>query len=185
MGNPDSDSLVCAMADAYEAGALSAGHEVRRMNVGDMQFDHVLHHGYKVIQALEPDLITFQHNVKWADHIVIAYPNWWCTMPASLKAVFDRAWLPGFAFNFYKDGRWGWIKRLKGKSARIIIAANVNPWLTWLLFGDFTNELSRATLGFAGVAPVRISIFTPSESASPTRHAWWLSKVRKLGVRAI
>ncbi|MEK7063608.1 MAG: NAD(P)H-dependent oxidoreductase [Patescibacteria group bacterium] len=184
LGHPDTDTLSGAFADAYEAGALAAGHEVRRQSVGEMQFDPILYKGYKVIQALEPDLVTFQSNVRWADHLVIVYPNWWATMPALLKGLIDRAWLPGFAFNFRKDGRPGWIKRLKGKSARIIISANVNPWAEWFLFGDFTNELARATLGFSGIAPVRISIFTPAETASKTRQAWWIRKVKELGMRA-
>lgn len=181
LGHPNTDSLTEVVASAYEMGALEAGHEVRRMNVGDMQFDPILHMGYRVRQELEPDLITFQNNVKWCDHFVIVYPNWWSAMPALLKGLFDRAWLPGFAYNFYKDGRLGWIKRLKGKSARIIILANTHPFMTWLFFGEFTNGLARATLSFSGFSPVRIKVFAPSEKASPTRVAWWLQRVKNWG----
>lgn len=184
LGHPNSDTLAGKMASAYETGALSAGHEVRRMNVGDMQFDPILHMGYKVVQPLEPDLKTFQENVKWCDHFVIVYPNWWSAMPALLKGLFDRAWTPGFAYNFYKDGRLGWIKRLTGKSARMIILANTHPFMTWLFFGEFTNELARAILSFAGIAPVRVKVFAPSEKASPTRVAWWLRRVKDMGRRA-
>lgn len=183
LGHPDNASLMGALADAYEKGALEAGHEVRRQNVGDMQFDPILHKGYKVIQALEPDLLTFQENVKWADHILIPYPNWWCTMPALLKGVFDRAWLPGFAFRFNKKGT-GWEQLLKGKTGRIIIGA-ATPWLTThVLFGDFTNELSRATLGFAGIK-AKITVFSPSEKVSQKTRTAWLEKVRKMGTRAV
>ncbi len=184
LGHPDKESLSGTFADAYEAGAVAGGHEVRRQSVGEMRFNPILHHGYKVIQALEPDLLTFQENVKWCDHMVVIYPNWWATMPALLKGVFDRAWLPGFAFNYRKDGRPGWIKRLKGKSARVIILANVHPWLEWALFGEFTNELSRATLGFAGMDPVRVKVFAPTEKVSSTRRAWWIHKVKEMGIRA-
>ncbi len=82
LGHPDTDTLSGSFASAYEEGALQGGHEVRRMNLGDMQFDPILHKGYKVIQPLEPDLKTFIENVKWCDHLVIVYPNWWSTMPA-------------------------------------------------------------------------------------------------------
>lgn len=184
LGHPDSDTLSGKMANAYEEGALSAGHEVRRMNAGEMQFDPILHKGYKVIQLLEPDLLTFQANVRWCDHFVIVYPNWWSAMPALLKGLFDRAWLPGFAYNFYKDGQLGWIKILKGKSGRLILLANTHPFMTWLFFGEFSNELARATLSFAGITPVRIKVFSPSEKASPTRVAWWLRKVKELGMQA-
>lgn len=181
LGHPDTDSLSNRMANAYEEGALAGGHEVRRMNVGEMTFDPILRKGYKVIQALEPDLRTFQENVKWCDHFVIVYPNWWSAMPALLKGLFDRAWVPGFAYNFYKDGRLGWVKRLKGKTGRIIMLANTHPLMTWLFFGEFTNELARATLAFSGITPVKVKVFSPSEKASPTRVGWWLRRVKSWG----
>lgn len=184
MGNPDINSLSEGLADAYEEGARAGGHEVRRQNLPDMKFDPILHKGYKTIQELEPDLKAFQENVKWCDHFVIIYPNWWCTMPALLKGVFDRAWLPGFAFNMRKNDLYGWVKRLKGKSARTIILADIPGWFTWLLFGEFTNELSRGILGFAGVSPVHVTIFSPSERGSDAKRASWKKHVAALGRNA-
>ncbi len=183
MGHPNSGTLTSHFADAYEMGALEAGHEVRRQNISEMKFDPILHKGYKVIQELEPDLKTFQENVRWADHLVILYPNWWGTMPALLKGLIDRAWLPGFAFNFPKIMGIipNWIPRLKGRSARIIILANVHPWFSWFLFGEFTNELARATLGFAGIKPVRVKVFYPSERANDATLKRWVRKMRVLG----
>lgn len=186
LGHPNSDTLTGSLADAYEMGALQSGHEVRRQNLGEMQFDPILHKGYRVIQQLEPDLKTFQENVKWADHLVILYPNWWATMPALLKGLIDRAWLPGFAFNFTKTMGFipSWIPHLKGKSARIILLANVHPWATWFLFGNFTNELARATLKFSGIRPVRIKVFSPSETASKETVARWIAIVKRFGNEA-
>lgn len=188
LGHPNKDAFTGSCADAYEQGALDAGHEVRRQNIGEMKFDPILRKGYLEIQELEPDLITFQENVKWADHFVILYPNWWGTMPAILKGIFDRAWLPGFAFQFKKDAKgirkYIWDCPLRGKTARIIILANTHPWVARTLFGDFTNELSRATLGFSGIK-AKHSIFSPSEKASDATRERWHKKIRNMGKKAV
>ncbi len=156
LGHPDDDSFNATLAMEYERGALSAGHEVRRMNLGDMKFDPILRHGYRTIQELEPDLKMFQENVNWCEHLVIFYPTWWSTMPALLKGIFDRTWLPGFAFKF--TGDFTWKKLQKGKTARVIVTSDNIPFAQWLLFGDTTNEIARAILGFAGFR-VRVKKF--------------------------
>ena len=148
LGHPDDDSFNYTLACEYEHGAEAAGHEVRRMNLGNMQFDPVLRHGYRTVQELEPDLKMFQENVKWCDHFVIFYPTWWSTMPALLKGVFDRSWLPGFAYHFTSN--YSWQKLMKGKTARVFVTSDNIPFAQWILFGDTTNEISRGILGFAG-----------------------------------
>ena len=155
-GHPDSESMAGYLAGAYEKGARDTGHEVRRTNIGNLQFDPILHKGYKVIQELEPDLIKVQENMKWADHIVITYPNWWGAMPALLKGMFDRMFLPGFGFKFRKNSIW-WDKLLAGKSAHVIVTMDHYPAFAAFLFGDTGNEIRRATLGFCGISPVRLS----------------------------
>ncbi|HEY4473955.1 MAG TPA: NAD(P)H-dependent oxidoreductase [Candidatus Paceibacterota bacterium] len=182
VGHPDEEpTLTAKLADSYEAGAVAADHEVRRMNIGEMHFDPILHRGYKVIQELEPDLKTFQENVKWCDHLVVLYPNWWGTMPALLKGLIDRTWLPGFAFRFNNGSTLLWEKLLKGRSARLIVVANTHPWAAWFLFGEFTNELSRATLGFSGIRPVHIKVFSPSEKASDAKRTGWFDEAYQMG----
>jgi putative NADPH-quinone reductase len=153
LGHPDTDSFNCTLADEYQRGAEEAGHEVRRMNLRELKFDPILHHGYRIIQELEPDLRIFQENVNWSEHFVIFYPSWWSTMPALLKGLFDRVWLPGFAYKF--TGEFSWQKLLKGKSARMVVTSDTIPFLQRLIFGDTTNELRNGILWFAGFGPIR------------------------------
>lgn len=154
LGHPDKDSFNCSLADEYERGATQAGHDVRRMNLGDMQFDPILHYGYRQIQVLEPHLLAFQENMKWCEHFVVFYPSWWSTMPALLKGLFDRVWVPGFAFKFTSD--YNWKKLLKGKSARMVVTSDTSPFIQRLIFGDTTNELKNGILWFAGFGPIRV-----------------------------
>src|SRR3989344_9205662 len=154
LGHPDMDSFNCTLADEYQRGAEEAGHEARRMNISDLNFDPVLHHGYRLKQDLEPDLIAFQDNVNCCEHFVIFYPSWWSTMPALLKGLFDRVWLPGFAYKF--TGNFSWKKLLKGRSATIVVTSDTVPLVQRIIFGDTTNELKKGILWFAGFSPIRV-----------------------------
>lgn len=183
LGHPDKDSLNGTLASEYERGALEAGREVRRMNIGDLQFDPILHHGYKTIQALEPDLVAFQENVRWADHFVILYPSWWSTMPALLKGLIDRVWLPGFAYHFTHGGNF-WQKLLKGKSATMIITSDTAPLVQRLIFGDTTNELKKGVLWFSGFSPIRVYKFGYLKHFGMWRRERMKRKVYNLGRRA-
>jgi NAD(P)H dehydrogenase (quinone) len=179
MGNPDSEgTLGNDIATSYAAEATAAGHEVRRANLGDLQFDPILHKGYKVIQALEPDLLKVQEDMKWADHFVLIYPLWWAGMPALLKGMWDRMFIPGFAFHFHKDGM-GWDKLLAGKTARVIITSKNWPILERFLFGDFKNEIGRAILGFAGYK-VRITEIGHVENMPEAKKTAWMKTISKL-----
>lgn len=184
LGNSDSDSYTGILADRYQAAAEDSGHEVHRLNIGEMSFDPILHRGYKEIQELEPDLVAFQEKVQWADHIVVIYPNWWSTMPAKLKGLFDRAWLPGFAFNFNEET--GQCERhLRGKTARVIVVSGTHaPLKTWWLFGDYTNEMQHGILGFAGVKAA-VTTFGPSDKANDEQRGAWTREVESLGKRGI
>ncbi len=183
-GHPDTDSFSAMMTDHYQAGAEDAGHTVSRVNIGELHFDPVLHKGYKEIQALEPDLIELQNKFLAADHIVIVYPNWWCTMPAVLKGLFDRFWLPGFAFNINKETK-KIDRHLSGKTGRIIILSGLHsPFMTWWKFGDFTNEIQYGIMEFSGIR-TEVTAFGPSEKVDETTRNKWLKEVEKLGKKGL
>lgn len=181
LGEEYTGGMARALADAYEKGARAGGHEVRRINIGELHFDPLLHHGYRVIQELEPDLKKVQEDVKWCEHLVVAYPNWWSTMPAILKGLFDRMWLPAFAFRFHKTGGYTWDKLLSGRSARVIITMNANPMLERFAIGDYSNEIRRGILKFAGFSPVALSCFGPAEKATPEKKEEWCKEMEALG----
>lgn len=185
LGHPDHDTTGCYLANRYEEGARAAGHEVRRVDLHDLTFDPILHKGYRAIQALEPDLLKLQEDFKWAEHIALFYPNWWCSMPALLKGLFDRFFIPGFAFRFNKESKLGgWQRLLKGRTARIVITLNTHPWIERILMGDFSNEIRRGIFWFAGIWPARVYAIGPVEKASPEKLTRWGDKVASLGRKA-
>mmetsp|Transcript_7693 Transcript_7693/g.10495 ORF Transcript_7693/g.10495 Transcript_7693/m.10495 type:complete len:126 (-) Transcript_7693:297-674(-) len=44
--------------------------------------------------------------MKWCNTLVIAYPTWWMSTPASLKGFFDRTLIPGFAWDLPPEGSY-------------------------------------------------------------------------------
>lgn len=188
LGHPDASGLCGELADRYEAAAREAGHTVERMNIGEMQFDPILHKGYRAIQELEPSLVRFQELIRSSEYLVIIHPVWWVGMPAALKGLFDRAWLPGSAFRYMrtKDGHRMifWHRMFRGKTARIIIASGTAPWLVRLLPGNVNAQLKWGILWFAGFR-VHTTWFGPSENVPDRRKARWLRKVSRLGRKGI
>lgn len=175
-----------SLADAYEQAAREAGHEVQRLNIGEMQFDPILHMGYRAVQQLEPDLQKFQDFLKWSDHFVIVHPIWWLGMPALLKGLFDRAWLPGSEFRYIKTKAGKrtifWHRLMKGKTARLITTSGVSPWIERLFPGNVNSQLRWGILWFAGFS-VRSKWFGPAENVPEARKARWVAYVKELGRR--
>ena len=185
LGHPDTaQTRSSEVALLYESAARKVGHDIKRFNIGEMKFDPILHHGYRTIQELEPDLKALQEALKWADHLVVIYPNWWGTMPALLKGLFDRMWLPGFCFSYMKTGVGAhlglWRRLMKGKTARVIVLSGSHPFKIWLMIGDYTNEIYRNILWFAGYR-TRITRFGPSEKAPEWKWNEWRKHIIRLG----
>ena len=180
-GDPNIDSSTSLILNAYTEGVTESKiHNMRITKLSDMKFNPSLEKGYKEIQQLEPDLVKFQNDIKWANTIVFIYPNWWCAMPAKMKGIFDRAFLPGFAFNFKKDSSgnrvMSLIPLLKEKSAHIFIwCGSYSPSETKRKMGDYSNELARGILKFSGVSPVLIDSFGPSNVSEKKKDRWFIT----------
>lgn len=186
LGHPDAASYCGHLAECYARGVEEAGAPLRRVNLGDLNFDPVLHEGYKSIQPLEPDLKRVQKDLLWADHLVFVYPMWWGSMPALLKGFIDRAFLPSFSFKFKDDTSYQWKGLLKGKSARLLITLDGPPLAVRLLFQDpAIRSMKGMTLKFCGVNPVRVSQFGSVKRATKARRILWRLQVEDLGRKQI
>jgi len=182
LGHPDSQSFNAALARAYVRGARASGASVRFLKLGELSFDPILHHGYREIQKLEPDLVKVQRYIKWADHLVWIYPTWWGSMPALLKGLLDRMWLPGFAFKFTKP--YFHRRLLRGKSARLIITMDSPSFIYRFIFrSPGENIMKRSVLRFSGVRPVRVTRVGWMVVSTKNYRRRWLKKIERLGHR--
>ena len=178
LGHPDSTSLNGALADHFEAMAIKAGHEIRRQNLGDLNFDPVLWPGYKKSQTLEPDLEEAQRHIIWCQHWVIFYPIWWGSVPAIMKGFIDRTLHSGFAYQYHEKFR-SWDKLLKGRSAQLITTSDAPQWWVWYQYRNCDlSMMKRATLQFCGINPVRVLRISQVKWANKTIKDRWFSRIK-------
>lgn len=183
LGHPDRESFCGALASTYVESATAAGAEVRELQLGELTFDPVLRNGYNRIQELEPDLVRAQELIKWSNHMVFVYPNWWGTMPALMKGFFDRVFLPGFAFK-YRDNSAFWDKLLSGRTAHLIVTMDTPPWYyRWIYHRPGHNEMKRTILGFCGIKVVEITEIAIVRNSRPQMREKWIAAVKALGSR--
>lgn len=184
LGQPSSQSLSAAMAQAYSEGARAAGAQVRFLALGELDFDPILHHGYRQIQPLEPDLEAAQADIAWARHLVWVYPIWWGGLPALLKGFLDRVFLPGFAFKYRKNSAL-WDKLLSGRSAELLVTMDSPPWYyRWVQRQPGHRQMKKTILEFSGIRPVQVHSFGPVVRSSDAARAGWIARARALGARA-
>lgn len=184
LGHPDARSLCAGLAQAYAAGAEAGGAAVRTLALGALQFDPLLHAGYRGPQPLEPDLQRAQADITWATHLVFVYPIWWGAMPALLKGFIDRVFLPGYAFKYRTDSPQ-WDRLLTGRSAELLVTMDSPPWyFRWFTRAPGHQQMRRAILEFCGIRPVRIHSLGPVRSASDAQRAAWVAQARGWGEAA-
>src|SRR6056297_224698 len=181
VAHPKPGSLSAALADAYERGAVARGADIRRMDLTGMSFDPAFE-GYGADPcALEPDLLQWQENLAWAEHVLLLHPYWWGAMPARAKAVLDRALTSGFGFRYHARGI-GWDKLLTGRTADAIITSDTPPWLDTLLYAKPGRRVLRnQVLKFCGIKPRKIVQLGTVKTADEAKRARWIARARGLG----
>lgn len=185
-GHPDARaSHFChALAEEYGAGAWEGGHEVKILNVAELDFP--LLRSQREWREGRPGaaIREAQQTIAWADHLLIVFPLWLGDMPALLKGFFEQALRPGFAVSDAAAGR-SWKRLLKGKSARIVVTMGMPAFFYKLYFRAHSlKSLKRNILEFCGVSPVRTSVIGTVEGGKRGSHHLWLAKMRGFGRRA-
>ncbi|APG45470.1 NAD(P)H-dependent oxidoreductase [Phaeobacter porticola] len=187
-GHPAPSSLSKSLCDAYRDAAEAKGHEVRFHDLSAMEFDiDYGQSGYKAPKPLEPDLARFLSDLEWSDHVVMATPMWWGAVPAKLKGVFDRALLPGRAFDTRNINFMGMpAPMLAGKTARVLLTSDTPALWLRLIYGNAIKRfISGQVLGFVGIKPTRFSSFAPATDAPDVKVQSWLRKAAGLGAKAV
>ncbi|MCB1949386.1 NAD(P)H-dependent oxidoreductase [Nitrosomonas sp.] len=182
-GHPDATAqhFCHALANAYIKGAQSNGHEVRLIDVASMDFPVLRSKEDFENGTLSEPIKLAQDTIHWSNHLVIVYPLWLGTMPALLKAFFEQALRPDFAFEYSNSGRMP-KKRLTGKSARIIVTMGMPALIyRWFFFAHGVKTLERNILAFCGINPIKTSLIGSIENQNEAQRLKWLDEIQRLG----
>ncbi len=173
LGHPSRSSLNGTLFTAYAEAARSAGAEVTTIALADLDFDPVLPQGYGQEQPLEPELIKLQAAIEASDHLALFFPVWWGGPPALLKGMFDRVFLPGWAFRY--EGMMP-TRLLKGRTARVVTTMDAPAWYyRWAYRRSAHRAVVQATLRFVGFSPVRESTFYVVKDRAKAHAERWMT----------
>jgi len=190
-GHPDpaGHHLLHALADAYAEAALRAEHEVRRIQVSQLEFSLLCTQEDFETGAVPAALAQPQEDMRWAEHWVFVFPLWHGTMPALLKGFLEHIFRPGFAMDYAKNASGGrdasrFPKRLlAGRSARIIVTMGMPVLFYRWYFGAYgIRSFERSMLRFAGIKPIRESLYGLAFS-DDSKRARWIGDMRRHGAR--
>ncbi len=182
-GHPDpvSHHLNRTLLQAYAEGAEAAGHAVRRIEVGALDFPVLRSAHAWNTEPVPPALKPAQDDIAWAQHVVIFFPLWLGDMPALLKAFLEQVARPGFAVGPEGAKPFGH-KPLSGRSARVVVTMGM-PALAyrWFYRAHSVKSLERNILGFVGFAPVNETLIGSVDGLGAAGVARWQAKLQKLG----
>ncbi|MGB3316699.1 MAG: NAD(P)H-dependent oxidoreductase [Albidovulum sp.] len=186
-GHPAATSLSRSFAEAYAKAARAAGHEVRMAHLSAMEFDADFGQGsFREWKPLEPVLETVMQDLSWSDHFVLAMPMWWGSLPAKLKGLIDRTFLPGTTFDTRVTNSIGMpAPLLTGRSARVIVTSDTPGWFQRLRYRNaLIHQLRSQVLGFVGIRPARFTWFAGASQPGEGAVGRWAREVEGLGARA-
>lgn len=180
--NPKLTSLCKSLAEQYAAVAIKK-HDVKHINIGDLNFEMNLAEGYDKVIDLEPCLADLQEKILWSEHIVIVSPVWWGTMPAKFKGAIDRVFLPGFSFK-YVEGKSIPKKLLKGRTSELLITLDTPAfWYKYIQGNVIYKNFKHCILDFSGIKNKTTTYFGPVINSSSNKRKVWLEKAARLGAK--
>lgn len=181
-GHPDPDRarFVHALADAYASGAVSGGHEIRRIELALMDFPLIRSRSEWTDAEPVPAIVEAQAIIAWAGHLVILYPLWLGDVPALLKGLLEQVARPGFAVSKGEREPHG---LLNDKSARLVVTMGMPAFFYRFYFGAHSvRSFERNILKLAGIRPVRHTLIGNVEGSAEQRTTW-LAEMLDLGSR--
>lgn len=182
--HPYPRSLTRALADAVVRGATAAGHSVDVLDLDADDFDPVMRQtdlaAWRDHRTADPQVVNYQERLLRADHLVIATPVWWSSLPARTKGFLDKVLVPGFAYDDAPldslDGHLGHLRQVTVMTTM----TSPTPLFRWWFGDPIGRMLGRGTFRQLGVRRVRHVRHARPVRVSPQRREAWLRRAEEM-----
>lgn len=180
-GHPRPNSFTEQLSKAYVEGAQAAGHQTSLMMLHQLEIGHDPVAPKPSHESWSSDLDRLWLNMLEADHIVIAHPLWWGSMPGELKLLFDRLLVSGKAYS-YEQGNAFPVGHLKGKTAEVIMTSDTPNWFYKIGYHSAQTQLMKnQILKFIGLKPIRFTHISPMRTMNDKQLKEKLNQTYQLG----
>jgi len=182
--HPNPESFNHAIASAAETELLLFGHQVRRHDLYQEQFNAVLP-AAELARDAQLGSVIRQHcyEIVDADGIIVVHPNWWGMPPAVLKGWIDRVLRVDVAYRLVTNEKGEGVPQglLRARSAIVFNTANTPEDRELDTYGDPLETLwKKCVFGFCGVKNVQRRSFSNVVASNYEQRTQWLMEVRKI-----
>lgn len=175
--NPKEHSSKEIYVQTYIEEAKKCGHEVRTINVYDLEIDYLRAKGDEIDYSITPELKLAQDNLIWAEQLVFVYPVWCLSIPALLKSFMDRVFAEGVAAEMSPEGPK---PLMKNKTAVIMHSYSMPYFAMKYFYGDILMKWWKVVLtDWCGPKIVKRFDFDLIDNVPEKRKQKWIKEVKK------
>ncbi|TFI44486.1 flavodoxin family protein [Rhodococcus sp. 1R11] len=124
VSHPDPHSLTHQVAHSVVEALRSTGTTVETADLAVENFDPRFSTAdlslYRGNGSTPPDVAEEQSRIDRAEHLVLAFPMYWWSMPALLKGWIDRVFVEGWAYEY---GDRVFVKKLDRLTVHLVVVA--------------------------------------------------------------
>jgi NAD(P)H dehydrogenase (quinone) len=181
---PHDRSYTAALTAAAIRGLERAGHKVDLIDLAADGFSPVMTRedlaAWRLKTVVDPLAADYQRRLMEADHLILAFPVWWESMPAGTKGFLDKVLTKGVVYKEpVKAGRFiNGIPNIQGVSL-LTVMSTPKFLYRWLLGNPLPKILLRGTFRKIGVKNLHwISAHDPAGTSLEARQKY-ITKVEE------
>lgn len=175
--NPKEHSSKDEYVQTYIEEAKKAGHEVKAVNLYDLNIDYLRAKGDDFDYSLTDELKQAQENLVWAEQLVFVYPIWCLAVPPIMSTFISKIFASGIACEYTDRGP----KPLMQDKTAVIMHSYSMPYFYMKYFYcDVPMKWWKVVLTtWCGPKIIKRFDFDMIDSVPEKRRQKWIKDIKK------